>query len=59
MGAIDLCDDENIEYCVEEVMTVNEEVDLQKLPLDEPTLELKSLLSLLKYTFFICRKQSQ
>ena len=51
MGAIDLFDDQDIETCIEEVMTINEEADFKELPLDEPTGELKPLLSTLKYAF--------
>ena len=36
LGAIDLCDDEDIEVCLEEVMAINEEVDLEELLLSEP-----------------------
>ena len=41
----------NINTCIKEVMTVNEEANFQDLPLDEPTLELKTLPSTLKYAF--------
>ena len=37
LGAIDLFDDQDIENCIEEVMTVNEGADFEELPLDEPT----------------------
>ena len=49
--AIDLFDDQDIETCIKEVMTINEEADFNELPLDEPTGELKPLLSTLKYAF--------
>ena len=49
VGAIDLFDDQDIETCIEEVMTVNEGADFEELPLDEPTEELKPLPSTLKY----------
>ena len=45
VGAIDLFDDQDIETCIEEVMTVNEGADFEELPLDEPTGELKPLPS--------------
>ena len=51
LGAIDLFDDEDIETCIEEVTTINEEADFKELPLDEPTGELKPLPSTLKYAF--------
>ena len=51
MGAIDLFDDQDIETCIEEVMTVNEGADFEELPLDEPTGELKPLPSTVKYDF--------
>ena len=51
MGAIDLFDDQDIETCIEEVMTVNEGANFEELPLDEPIGELKSLPSILKYAF--------
>ena len=51
MGAIDLFDDQDIETCIKEVMTVNEGADFEELPLDEPTAELKPLPSTLKYAF--------
>ena len=46
-----LCDDEDIEACIEKVMAINEEANFEELPLDEPTLELKTLPSTLKYVF--------
>ena len=51
LGAINLFDDQDIETCIEEVMTINEEADFKDLPLDEPIEELKPLPSLLKYAF--------
>ena len=51
LGTIDLFDDQDIETCIEEVMTINEEADFKELPLDEPTGELKPLPSTLKYAF--------
>ena len=51
LGAIDLVDDQDIETCIKEVMTVNEGADFEELPLDEPTRELKPLPSTLKYAF--------
>ena len=51
VGAIDLFDDQYIETCIEEVMTVNEGANFEELPLDEPKGEFKPLPSTLKYTF--------
>ena len=51
LGAIDLFDDQDIETCIKEVMTINEEADFKELPLDEPTEDLKPLPSTLKYVF--------
>ena len=51
VGAIDLFDDQDIETCIEEVMTINEGADVEELLLDEPTGELKPLPSTLKYAF--------
>ena len=51
LGTIDLFDDQDIETCIEEVMTINEEDDFKELPLDEPIGELKPLPSTLKYAF--------
>ena len=51
LGAIDLFDDQDIETCIEEVMTINEEADFKELPLDEPIEEVKPLPSTLKYAF--------
>ena len=54
----DLYDDEEIEACIEEVMTVNEEVDLEDLSLIKPTLELKPLPSSLKYAFYDTQQEN-
>ena len=51
LGTVDLFDDQDIETCIEEVMTINEEADFKELPLDEPTEELKPLPFTLKYAF--------
>ena len=51
LGAIDFADDQDIDACVEEVMMIDEEARYEKLPMDEPTLELKNLPSTLKYAF--------
>ena len=51
LGAIDLFDDQDIETCIKEVMTINEEADFKELALDEPIEELKPLPSTLKYAF--------
>ena len=51
LGAIDFADDQDIDACVEEVMMIDEEAKYEELPMDEPTLELKTLPSTLKYAF--------
>ena len=51
ISAINLFDDEDINAHIEEVMTINEEANFEELPLDEPTFELKTLPSTLKYAF--------
>ena len=51
LGAIDFTDDQDIDACVEEVMMIDEEARYEELPMDEPTLELKTLPSTLKYAF--------
>ena len=51
LDVIDLFDDQDIQICIEEVMTVNEGADFEDLPLDKPTRELKPLPSTLKYDF--------
>ena len=51
LGAIDFADDQDIYACVEEVMMIDEEARFEELPMDEPSLELKTLLSTLKYAF--------
>ena len=49
LGAIDFADDQDIDVCVEEVMVIHEEARYEELPMNEPTLELKTLSSTLKY----------
>ena len=51
LGAIDFANDQDIDACVEEVMMIDEEAQYEELPMDEPTLELKTLPSTLKYAF--------
>ena len=51
LGAIDFADDQDIDECVEEVMMIDEEARYEEIPMDEPTLELKTLPSTLKYAF--------
>ena len=48
-SAIDFTDDQDISACVEEVMMIDEEARFEELPMDEPSLELKTLPSTLKY----------
>ena len=52
LGAIDFADDQDIDACIEEVMMINKEARYEELPMDEPTLELKTLPSTLKNAFF-------
>ena len=51
LGAIDFADDQDIDARVEEVMMIDEEARFEELPIDEPSLELKTLPSTLKYAF--------
>ena len=51
LGAIDFADDQDIDAYVEEVMMIDEEARFEELPMDEPSLELKTLPSRLKYAF--------
>ena len=51
LGAINLLNNQDIDACIEEVMTINEEVNFKELPLNEPTMKLKPLSSILKYAF--------
>ena len=50
-GAIHFADDQDIDACVEEAMMIDKEARYEELPMDEPTLELKTLPSTLKYAF--------
>ena len=63
LGAIELCDDEDIEVCKEEVMSINDEVNIEdieakSLPSNKPTLELKPLPSSFKYDFLDVQKEN-
>ena len=51
LGAIDFADDHDIDPCVEEVMMINKEARFEELPMDKPSLDLKTLPSTLKYAF--------
>ena len=51
VSAIDFADNKDIDACVEEVMMIDEEAIFEELPMDEPSLELKTLSSTLKYAF--------
>ena len=51
LGTIDFAYDQDIDACVEEVMMIDEEARFEELPMDEPSLELKTLPSTLKYAF--------
>ena len=52
LGAIDFFDDQDINSWIEEVTMIDEEARFEDLPLEEPTLELKTLPSTLKCAFF-------
>ena len=56
LGAIDFSDDQDIDVYIEEVMMIDEEANFEELPMDEPTLELKTLPSTLKYAFLDTEK---
>ena len=56
LGVIDLSYDHDVNVCIEEVMTINEEANFEQLPLDELKLGLKTLLSTLKYVFLDMEK---
>ena len=49
LGAIDFSDNQDIDAYVEEVMMINKEERFEEIPMDEPTLELKTVPSTLKY----------
>ena len=51
LGAIDFADDQDIYAYVEEVMMIDEEARFEELPMEEPSLDLKTLPSTLKYAF--------
>ena len=51
LDAIYFADDQDIDACVEEVMMIDEEARYDEMPIEEPTLELKTLPSTLKYAF--------
>ena len=51
LGAIDFADDQDIDAYVEEVMMIEEKARFEELPMEEPTLELKTFPSTLKYAF--------
>ena len=51
LDAIDFADDQDIDACIEEVMMIDEEARYDKLPMEEPTFQLKTLPSTLKYAF--------
>ena len=59
LGAIDFANDQDIDACVEEVMVIDEEARYEELSMDEPTLELKTLSSTLKYAFLDEEKAKQ
>ena len=51
LGAIDFSDNQDINSCIEEVMMIDEKARFEELSLEEPTLDLKTLPSTLKYAF--------
>ena len=51
LGAINFSNDHDIDSCLEEVMMIDKEARFEELPLEEPTLEFKTLPSTLKYAF--------
>ena len=51
MGTINFSNNQDIDACIEEVMMIDEKARVEELPLDESTLELKTLPSTLKYVF--------
>ena len=51
LGVIDFSDDLDIDVCIEEVMIIDKEANSEELPINEPTLKLKTLPSTLKYAF--------
>ena len=51
LGDINFADDQDIDASIEEVMMIHEEARFEELPMDEPTLKLKTLPSILKYAF--------
>ena len=58
-GAINFADDQDKDICVEEVMMIDEEARYDELPMEEPTLELKTLPSTLKFAFLDEEKAKQ
>ena len=56
LGVIDFVDDQDIDACVEEVMMIDEKARYEERPMDEPTLELKTLPSTLNYAFLDVEK---
>ena len=51
LGAIDFSDGQDIDAHIGEVMMINKEPNFEELPMEEPTLELKTLPLTLKYVF--------
>ena len=58
LDAIDFSDDQDIDACVKEVMMIDEKERFEELPMDEPSLELKTLPSTLKYAFLDEEKEN-
>ena len=51
LDTINFANDQDIDACVDEVMIIDEEARFEELPMDEPSLDLKTLPSTLKYAF--------
>ena len=51
LGATNLFDDRDIDDCISEVMTINEDANFKELPIDKLTIGLTRLPSTLKYAF--------
>ena len=51
LDTINFANDQDIDAYVDEVMIIDEEARFEELPMDEPSLDLKTLPSTLKYAF--------
>ena len=59
LGIINIFYDQDIDACIQEVMTINEEANFKELSLDKPIVELKPLSSTLKYTFLHTQQENR